>query len=193
MKFFLLTWLLLVSVAFLSAETMPDFTLPNLNNKDVTLSELLNKGPVLIDFWATWCAPCKKAMPALHKLAEKYDTLTVVVISIDAPKDVAKAKSFLKSNNYKFISLFDSEKKLATKLNVVNPPHTFILDKSGGIVYAHEGYESGAEAAYEEKIMKLLTPAEPEVSEKRMEEPSELLPEEDTEPIKDHTPCGGCE
>ncbi|MFO7659857.1 MAG: TlpA disulfide reductase family protein [Candidatus Cloacimonadaceae bacterium] len=190
MKIFILAWLLLLSAVFLGAETMPDFTLPDLNNKDVTLSELLNKGPILIDFWATWCAPCKKAMPALNKLAEKYDSLTVVVISIDAPKDVAKAKSYLKSNNYKFISLFDSEKKLATKLNIVNPPHTFILDKVGEIIYTHEGYESGAEAVYEERILSLLTPAEPDELEQLEEEPTELLPEEETDPIKDHTPCG---
>lgn len=181
MKSFVFVLFLILAVGFLAAEAMPDFTLPDINNKDVALTDLLGKGPVLIDFWATWCAPCKKAMPALQKLAEKYDTLTIVTISIDAPKDVTKAKSYLKSNNFKFIGLFDSEKKLATRLNVVNPPHTFILDKQGNIVYTHEGYESGVEAVYEEKILELLTPVESEETDQNEEESAEL-------PLEDEFP-----
>jgi len=192
MKKLLFALVIILLAGLLSADTMPDFTLPDINGKDVKLSDLLNKGPVLIDFWASWCAPCKKAMPALHKLAEKYDSLTVVVISIDAPKDVAKAKSFLKSNNYKFTGLFDSEKKLANRLNVVNPPHTFILNKEGYIVYSHEGYEPGVEAYYEAKILELIQPQERETVEEEVI-PDNLEPEAEKEEIKGHTPCGGCQ
>lgn len=156
MNRYLFIILLLLSAAMLLADTMPDFKLPDINNKEVKLSQLLNKGPIIIDFWATWCVPCKKAMTALNKLAEKYDSLTVVAISIDAPKDVPKAKNMLKSNGYKFVSLFDTEKKLARKLNVINPPYTIILDSNGEIVLMHEGYETGTENKYEEKIRELL-------------------------------------
>ena len=87
--------MLLVSSVF--AEVMPDFKLPDAAGKNVTLQELLGKGPVLIDFWADYCQPCKDAMPQLNNLAEKYDSLTVVMISIDAPKNLPKAKNYLKS------------------------------------------------------------------------------------------------
>jgi cytochrome c biogenesis protein CcmG/thiol:disulfide interchange protein DsbE len=180
MRKIVLVLIVLISISLLMAEVMPDFKLPDINNKEIKLNDLLNNGPVLIDFWATWCVPCKKGMVALNQLAEKYDSLTVVVISIDAPKDVPKAKTYLKSNNYKFISLFDSEKKLAKKLNVVNPPRTIIIDKAGNIVLSHEGYVPGTENIYEAKIREMLAlPA------------LETGVPETTEP-KETTPCGEC-
>lgn len=181
MKSYILLILLMLCVAVLSADAMPDFKLSDTNNKEIKLNDLLGKGPVLIDFWATWCAPCKKGMVALNKLAEKYDSLTVVVISIDAPKDVSKAKSYLKSNNYKFIGLFDSDKKLAKKLNVVNPPRTLILDKTGEIVFSHDGYEPGTEKKYESKIRELMSLPRDEKDEAKVAPEGKL----------DH--CGGCQ
>ncbi len=154
MRYLIIIALLLLS-GIVYAETMPDFKLPDINNKEVKLADLLGSGPILIDFWASYCEPCKKAMPALQQLVEKYDSLTVVLISIDAPKDIAKAKSYLKSKGYPFVALFDSEKKLAKKLNVVNPPQTFILDKTGNIIYSHTGYEPGAEKEYDKLIGEL--------------------------------------
>jgi len=192
MKNLILTLLLLLTAVLLTADVMPDFKLPDINNKEVKLADIMNKGPVLIDFWADWCVPCKKGMAALNKLAEKYDSLTVVVISIDAPKDIPKAKSYLKSNDYKFTALFDSDKKLAKKLNVVNPPYTLILDKEGNIALSHEGYEAGAEAIYEAKIRELLSLTEPEM-EIPVEEEKAEIPVGEAVPIESgHVPCGGC-
>lgn len=148
--------LLLLACGLLLADAMPDFRLPDASGKDVALADLLGKGPVLIDFWADYCKPCKDAMPKLHELAVKYDTLTVVMISIDAPKNQAKAKNYLKSKDYKFLPLFDCDKSLAKKLSVVNPPHSFLLDNTGEIVYSHIGYEPGAEAEYEHQLRTLL-------------------------------------
>ncbi len=174
---YILAILLFVLSAFLMAEdTMPDFKLPDLNGNDVTLQAVLNKGPVLVDFWATWCVPCKKSMTALNDLANKYDSLTVVVISIDSPKDLQKARSYLKSMNYNFVALFDSDKKLAKKLNVVNPPRTIIMDNKGVIKMAHDGYEPGAELEYEKIIRELLQLPE-EAEETQAEPPAETAPE----------------
>jgi cytochrome c biogenesis protein CcmG/thiol:disulfide interchange protein DsbE len=200
MKKIIFAIVLLLTGSLLLAEPMTDFNLTDVNNKEVKLSDLLGKGPVLFDFWATWCVPCKKAMPALNKLAEKYDSLSVVVISIDAPKDVPKAKAFLKSNDYKFIGLFDSEKKLANKLNVVNPPRTIIVDKAGEIVLSHDGYEPGTEKIYEAKIRELLNlPAEElKVDEIKTDGNTECgtCPAGEVKPAVPETPktdsCGGC-
>ena len=153
----LLMILILIGIASLSfAETMPDFKLQDMNNKEVTLASLLNKGPVIIDFWASWCSPCKVSMPYLDALDAKYDSLTVVMISIDAPKDISKAKSFFKSKQFNMIGLFDSDKALAKKLNVNNIPHTFIIDKTGEIVTSHVGFEPGTEREYEQTVRTLL-------------------------------------
>ncbi len=156
MKNLLLIIALLLFATLLCADAMPEFKLPDASGKNVPLSELLGKGPILLDFWADYCKPCKDAMPQLHKLAEKYDSLTVVMVSIDAPKNQAKAKAYLKSKNYKFVTLFDADKTLAKKLGVVNPPHTFIMDMQGEILYSHVGYEAGVENEYEHNIRVIL-------------------------------------
>ncbi|MBW6513852.1 MAG: TlpA family protein disulfide reductase [Candidatus Syntrophosphaera sp.] len=160
---------------------MPEFRLPDEKGKNVALAELLGRGPIILDFWADYCQPCKQAMPGLNALAEKYDSLTVVLVSIDAPKMQARAKNYLNSKSFKFITLFDPDKTLAKKLNVVNPPHTFILDKDGQIVYEHLGYEPGMEAEYESKIRNLLGLENTEEVEAGPEEQEIVVPQEDEE------------
>lgn len=156
MKKLLLAIGIMVLTIMLFAESMPDFRLPDETGKNISLENILGKGPVLIDFWADYCNPCKLAMPYLNDLAVKYDSLTVVLVSIDAPKSQMKAKNYLKSKGFKFITLFDAEKVLAKKLNVSNPPLTIIMNKDGEIVYTHNGFEPGTEVHYEQHIRSLL-------------------------------------
>ncbi|MDD2332660.1 MAG: TlpA disulfide reductase family protein [Candidatus Cloacimonetes bacterium] len=156
MKKYLILILLLVAISAIFAEAFPEFKLPDMNNRQVSKADLVGKGIVLIDFWATWCQPCKISMPYLHSLAEKYDSLTVVMVSIDAAKDISKARNYIKSKNFKFTGLFDSEKSLAKRLNVSNPPHTFILDREGNVIYSHVGFSAGQEKEYEGVIRKAL-------------------------------------
>lgn len=156
MKHLILSLVVLLLSSFLLADTMPDFRLPDMNNQDVSLSQLLGRGPILIDFWANWCNPCKQAMPYLNDLKSTYDSLTVVLVSIDSARDINRAKNYLRGRNYNFISLFDSNRTLANQLNVTNPPHTLILDKEGNIVYTHIGFEPGQERVYAQKIEELL-------------------------------------
>lgn len=157
MKRYILIAALSILACLAFADAMPDFRLQDMDGKNVALADLLGKGPILIDFWADYCTPCKTAMPYLHDLAVKYDSLlTVVLVSIDAPKFQSKAKSYLKGKDYRFLALFDPEKSLAKKLNVTNPPHSFILDPAGEIVYSHLGFEPGVETEYEHHIRVLL-------------------------------------
>ena len=157
MKRFLIVLIVIISLGMLWADPMPDFKLTDINNKDIALADILGKGPVIVDFWASWCNPCKTAMPYLNDLAVKYDSLlTVVLVSIDAAKFQSKAKNYLKGKNFNFLALFDPEKALAKKLNVTNPPHSFILDPKGEIVYSHLGFEPGVEVEYEHHIRVLL-------------------------------------
>ncbi len=177
MKRILITLSIMILASLLFADAMPDFRLPDMGGETVALQDLLGKGPVLIDFWADFCAPCKTAMPYLHELAEKYEELSVVMISIDAPKTQMRAKNYLKGKNYKFISLFDPEKSLAKQLNVGTPPHSFILNPDGEIVYSHVGFEPGVEAEYEEHIRQILYP--------------EGMPEP-VDPTQAKAPCDDC-
>lgn len=156
MKQLILIAILIIISSFIWADPMPDFRLPDASGKNVSLESLLGQGPVLIDFWADYCKPCKQSMPLLNELAQKYDSLTIVMISIDKPKDQPRAKNYLKQNNFKFITLFDPDKTLAGKLNVDIPPHTFILDAKGEIVYSHKGFDPSLIADYEQHIRVIL-------------------------------------
>lgn len=156
MKHLILAGLLILMATVVWADVMPEFRLQDMNGKNVTLSSLLGKGPILIDFWADYCKPCKEAMPLLNELAFKYDSLTVVLISIDKAKDQQRAKNYLKQNKFNFVTLFDPDQGLAKKLNVSIPPHTFILDRTGEIVHSHKGFDPSVIAGYEHHIRVLL-------------------------------------
>lgn len=156
MKYAIMTAILILLTSLVWADAMPDFRLPDANGKNVSLESLLGKGAIMIDFWADYCKPCKQSMPLLNELALKYDSLTVVMISIDKPKDQPRAKNYLNQNKFKFITLFDPDRSLAGKLNVDIPPHTFILDATGEIVYSHKGFDPALIHDYEQHIRVIL-------------------------------------
>jgi cytochrome c biogenesis protein CcmG/thiol:disulfide interchange protein DsbE len=136
----------------------PDFTLSNLKGKDVTLSEVLREGPVVLDFWATWCRPCIRAFPDLQGLYEKYGDrgLRVVTISLDGPKSQAHVAPFIQSKKYTFEVLLDKEGRVARKYNVMAIPRTVLISQGGEIVYATVGNRPTGHKELEEAILKIL-------------------------------------
>ena len=148
--------LFLISTVF-AVDTMPDFTLEDINGDQVDSEELLNKKAVIVDFWAKWCGPCKKALPHLSDLQEKYeDHVNVVCITIDKARDGNKAQSYVKSRDFKFITLFDPNKDVCKLFNVNTIPRTFIINKNREIVYRHEGYTQGDENKLETELRKVI-------------------------------------
>jgi len=124
----------------------PDFTLNKLmKSGTVSLSALRGK-VVLIDFWATWCPPCKKSLPLLDALDAKYRNLKVVAINIDDDKENARA--FLKQFKLKINAVYDEGKKIVELYDVPVMPTAYLVDQYGKIQYVHSGYN--------EKSMKKL-------------------------------------
>jgi len=119
-------------------KTAPDFTLRTLDGaKSYSLSDF--KGQVVvIDFWASWCAPCKRSLPKLAQIEQTHKSVRVVSINIDDDRN--NALTFFKRLNVPILSLFDSEKKVAAKYDVPEMPSALILDKSGVVRYLHVGY-----------------------------------------------------
>ena len=99
-------------------DKVSDFSLENMKGKKMKLSDFQKDGLVIIDFWATWCSPCKKALPKLNKIHNSYKDVTVLTICTDKPRKKENAKSFVKSNRYNFPVLFDSNRDLQKKMNV---------------------------------------------------------------------------
>ena len=139
-------------------EAKLDFSLPDVSGKTVTLKALLARGPVLVDFWATYCKPCKKELPYLEALYKEYGAkgFTVVAISIDDARNVSKVKPFVESSRYTFPVLLDTNGDVKRRFEVSYMPTLFILDKNGKKFYSHIGYVPGDEKAAHDKVAELM-------------------------------------
>lgn len=111
-----------------------NFKLEDAKGKVHKLNEYLGKSLILVDFWASYCDPCKKALPHLQELKDEYG-VEVITVSTDTPKLKRKAIRYLKSHKYDFVGLYDVDGKVANKMNVKEIPYTFILDNEGNILY----------------------------------------------------------
>ena len=136
-------------------EKASDFKLENMKGKQVKLSDFLEKGPVILDFWATWCEPCKKELPALSKIQDVYkDSITVITISCDKPRSKNKAKAYIKAQKPNVVNLFDTKKDVQKLFNVTNIPRTLIVAPDCTIIFDHTGYQRGNEKHIIEAIDK---------------------------------------
>jgi thiol-disulfide isomerase/thioredoxin len=145
-----------------------DFRLRTADGKTFVLSEALENGPVLLDFWATWCAPCKVAMPRWAALAERYAEhgVQLVTVSQDDPRSQPKILPYMRSQGFEFPALLDGEKQVGRKYRVSNVPTTFLIGTDGTIVTHHVGYREGDEHAVEAILLELLA-LEPEDGDER--------------------------
>lgn len=147
---FLLAVLLIPSLAAAkvnAGDRAVDFTLKSMDGKTVKLSSLKGK-VVLVDFWASWCVPCKKELPALDKLqgelqAAKKD---IVIITINIDQEKANAEKFLKGAGVKhLVTLLDPEGSVAGQYDLPTMPTSYVIDKKGIVKAVHAGYEPGDE------------------------------------------------
>ena len=136
-------------------EKIPDMPIKLLDGSNTRLYEFLKDGPVIIDFWATWCAPCKKLMKHLNKFHTHFSDngLKVLAISTDTPRSMGKVKSYIRSKKYEFFVAVDPNQQVMKKLKAELMPTTIIVDKEGMVLYRHQGYYPGDE----NKILKQIT------------------------------------
>lgn len=146
--------LLFASMTF-AADKAPEFKAQSIDGEQFTLSTALENGPVLIDFWATWCKPCKKALPKIDHIDKTYcdKGLQVITISVDSPRGQKKIKPFIKGRGYEFDVLLDPNSEVRKLFGGEDIPLTLIIDHTGEIVYKQLGYRPGAEEEME-KIVK---------------------------------------
>lgn len=131
----------------------PDFTLKDLNGNPVSLSDFKGK-PVVLNFWATWCGPCRAEIPHMDALYKKYKEQGLVVIGVNNESDHAQVKQFAKKQ-ISYIVLLDGRPQFQ-EYGVRGIPCTYYVDKAGIVRYRDVGFGSGGEREIERKIMELL-------------------------------------
>jgi thiol-disulfide isomerase/thioredoxin len=129
------------------AELLPGATLPSTSGK-----------VVLVDFWASWCGPCKVSFPALNRLHEAYAAKGLVIIGIGVDEEASKYKAFSGKMGAKFPLAHDSTHRVANFFNAPSMPTSYLVDRKGIIRHIHQGFHQGeTEAEYVKEIEALLT------------------------------------
>jgi peroxiredoxin len=133
----------------------PAFTLAARDGGKLSLADL--KGQVvMINFWATWCGPCRQEMPLLAQLHDKYEPLGFTMVGVNVEPDSAAAVDWLKGVPVSFPILFDTDSAVAGRFGVEGMPSSVLVDRNGQVRYIHRGYKPGDEAKYADMIRSLV-------------------------------------
>ncbi|NVK38084.1 MAG: TlpA family protein disulfide reductase [Gammaproteobacteria bacterium] len=119
------------------------------------LNQYKNK-VVYLDFWASWCGPCRKSFPWINEIQEKYKDKGLVVIGVNLDTDLDQAKEFLKNVPANFRLFSDPDGKLAEKYKLIGMPSSFVLDGKGQVRHRHVGFKKSNIEDYEKSIVSLL-------------------------------------
>jgi cytochrome c biogenesis protein CcmG/thiol:disulfide interchange protein DsbE len=143
----------------------PNFRAVDLDGEKVVLEDFLGRGPVLVQFWATWCKPCLKEMPYIQRMHEAYAErgLTVLSVATDSPKTQSRVKREVRGKKFTFRVLLDPAEELLRQLQGREVPYVVVIDAEGSFRYRHSKYRPGDEKKLEEIVVALL--GEPEAGE----------------------------
>lgn len=144
----------------LQAQTdLPEAIVEDVNGTRISTSTFDNEGaPMIISFWATWCKPCLKELAAIEEVYEDWADETgvkLIAISVDDSRSAPRVRSFVLGSGWEYEVYMDKNGDFKRAMNVVNIPHTFLIDGEGNIVYQHTSYAPGDEEDLYEKILEL--------------------------------------
>jgi peroxiredoxin len=134
----------------------PGFQMEAANHKGKVSMAGLNGKVVIVDFWATWCEPCKKSFPKLQELYVKYKTSGLQIVGFSEDDEKSGISDFGSSYGADFPLLWDGDKAVAGKWNPGSMPSTFIVDRKGVVRFIHRGYHDGEEVEIEKELKGLL-------------------------------------
>ena len=139
----------------LTGQTAPDFVLKSATGENLRLSEYRGD-VVMINFWATWCGPCRQEMPLLNELYGRYQRVGFNLLGVNIDDDSRRAMAMVNELGIKFPVLFDEDKKVSKLYEVEAMPLTLLLDREGTVRHVHHGYQPGYEQKYLNEIRSLL-------------------------------------
>ncbi len=136
------------------AQKAPNFVLPG-DNKIINLKDFRGK-VVYLDFWASWCLPCRKSFPWMNDMQTRYggEDFSIIAVNLDSSK--ADALKFLKKVPANFYIAYDPDGQVATKYNLKAMPSSYLINRKGEIVFIHKGFRESDTNKIEKKIQKLI-------------------------------------
>lgn len=138
-----------------STSLAPSFTLPSRSGDTVSLGQLKGK-VVMLNFWASWCGPCRQEMPLLEQMHKRYSALGFTLVGVNVDENSKDAEDWLSKTPVSFPVLFDRESKVSALYDVKAMPSTVFIDRKGNVRYLHKGYKAGDEGEYLNQIRALL-------------------------------------
>lgn len=141
-------------------KTVPSVSLKDLKGEVVNTSKISNDGkPIIISFWATWCAPCKKELNTIHDMYIDWVDETgvkLIAVSVDDERTKNRVVPYVDSKSWEYEVLLDPNSEFRRAMGVNNVPHTFVLDGEGKIVYSHNNYVPGDEYELYDFLIELV-------------------------------------
>lgn len=139
----------------LEGQTAPDFALKSSTGENLRLSEYRGD-VVMINFWATWCGPCRQEMPLLDELYTRYERVGFNLLGVNIDDDSRRAMQMIEELGVNFPVLFDSRKEVSKLYEVEAMPVTVLVDREGNVRFVHHGYKPGYEDKYLDQVRSLL-------------------------------------
>ncbi len=133
----------------------PDFTLKSNQGGNIRLEEL--KGEVvMLNFWASWCGPCRQEMPLMNEIFAKYEGLGFTILAVNVDEDQSDADRFLKAVPVDFPVVYDASSEVSELYSVDAMPTTVMIDRNGNKRFSHRGYKPGYENEYTNQVKQLI-------------------------------------
>ena len=139
----------------MEGQLAPDFALKSSTGENLRLSEFRGD-VVMINFWATWCGPCRQEMPLLDELYARYERVGFSLLGVNIDDDSGRAMDMIEELGVNFPVLFDARKEVSQLYEVEAMPVTVIVDRTGTVRFIHHGYKPGYEDKYMDQIRSLL-------------------------------------
>jgi peroxiredoxin len=145
----------LLALGAQAASPAPDFTLKTTAGPNLRLAEQRGQ-VVMVNFWATWCAPCRQEMPHLNALYDKYRSAGFVLLGVNVDDDPVKATAEAAKWGIRFPVLLDPTKSVGKAYALSAMPTTVVIDRDGRVRHVHQGYRNGVEQVYEQQVRALV-------------------------------------
>lgn len=155
-----LLFFIITTTTYSQNKLLPSIDVKTINGKSININSIENNEmPIVINFWATWCKPCKKE---LNNIAEVYDEwqdetgVKIIAISIDDTRSMSKVAPYVNSVGWEYEVYLDPNGDLKRAMGVSTVPHTFLLNSKKEIVWQHRGYVDGDEDELFDEIQNLI-------------------------------------